>query len=158
MKKFVFGFFLVWILTIVFNSAFAKEITILYTGSTHSMLYPCNCSIETDGGLSRRATLIKQLRKNNPNILVLDSGNFFAGGLMDEYTQNTELNIKRTQDNLKAMELIKYDAVAVGEDEFNFGLDFLKENILKEGMNFLSCNISSASDTELTKKNITLYY
>lgn len=152
MKKFVFGIFLAWILTNVLNSAFAKEITILYTGSTHSMLYPCSCPIESDGGVSRRATLIRQLRKNNSNILVLDSGNFYAGGLMDEYTQNTELNIQRTEVNLKAMELIEYDAVALGEDEFNFGLDFLKENIFKSNLNFLSCNISSTSDTELTKK------
>lgn len=152
MKKFVFGIFLAWILTNVFNSAFAKEITILYTGSTHSMLYPCSCPTEPDGGVSRRATLIRQLRKNNSNILVLDSGNFYAGGLMDEYTQNTELNIQRTEANLKAMELIEYDAVALGEDEFNFGLDFLEENIFKSNLNFLSCNISSTSDTELTKK------
>jgi len=152
MKKFVFGIFFVWILTNVINSAFGKEITILYTGSTHSMLYPCNCPIEPDGGVSRRAALIKQLRKDNPNILVLDSGNFYAGGLMDEYTQDTQLNTQRTEVNLKAMELIKYDAVAIGEDEFNFGLDFLKENILKAKLNFLSCNISITNNGELTKK------
>lgn len=152
MKKFIFGFFFVWILTNIINPAFAKEITILYTGSTHSMLYPCNCPIEADGGVSRRAALIKQLRKNNPNILVLDSGNFFAGGLMDEYTQDARLNMQRTKVNLKAMELIKYDAAALGEDEFNFGLDFLKENIAKTNLNFLSCNISIKNDGELTKK------
>lgn len=152
MKKIIFGFFFVWILINIINSAFAKEITILYTGSTHSMLYPCSCPIEPDGGVSRRATLIRQLRKNNPNILVLDSGNFFAGGLMDEYTQDTRLNMQRTKVNLKAMELIKYDAAALGEDEFNFGLDFLKENIAKISLNFLSCNISIKNDGKLTKK------
>jgi len=42
---------------------YAKEITIIYTGSTHGMVYPCSCPIEPDGGIARRATLVKQLRK-----------------------------------------------------------------------------------------------
>ncbi len=123
--------------------AYAKEITILYTGETHAMLYPCNCPKEPDGGISRRATLIKQIRKNNPHTLVLDSGGFFAGGLLDEYTQNTDLDKERTRVNLKAMGLMQYAAVAVGDDEFNFGREFLEENIAKSNFAFLSCNISA---------------
>jgi len=124
------------------NSVFAKEITILYTGETHAMLYPCNCPIDPDGGVARRATLIKQLRQNNPNTLVLDSGGFFAGGLQDEYTQNVTLDMQRALVNLKAMELMKYDALTIGDDEFNFGREFLEENIMKTNLAFLSCNIS----------------
>ncbi len=120
----------------------AQEITILYTGETHAMLYPCNCPKEPDGGVARRATLIKQLRQNNPNTLVLDSGGFFSGGLQDEYTQNIMLDMQRAQVNLKAMELMQYDALAIGDDEFNFGREFLQDNIMKTNLVFLSCNIS----------------
>jgi len=122
----------------------AQEITILYTGETHAMLYPCNCPKEPDGGVARRAALIKQLKKDNPDTLVLDSGGFFSGGLQDEYTQNTALDMQRAQVNLKAMELMQYDAVAIGDDEFNFGREFLQENIMKTNLVFLSCNISDA--------------
>jgi len=122
---------------------FAEEINILYTGETHAMLYPCNCPIEPDGGVARRATLIKQLRKDNPNTLLLDSGGFFAGGLMDEYTQNIDLDKERTLINLKAMEMMKYDALAIGDDEFNFNKEFLFENIAKSNLAFLSCNLES---------------
>lgn len=135
--SFIFAFCL---LSFAFNS-YATEITILYTGETHAMLYPCNCPKEPDGGIARRATLIKQLRKENPNTLVLDSGGFFAGGLMDEYTQNTELDTQRTLLNLKAMELMKYDAATIGDDEFNFGQGFFLENITKANLNFISSNI-----------------
>jgi len=128
------------------NSVFAKEITILFTGETHAMLYPCNCLKEPDGGVARRATLIKQLRQKNPDTLVLDSGGFFAGGLQDEYTQNVSLDMQRTLVNLKAMELMKYDAVAIGDDEFNFGRDFLEENIRKTNLAFLSSNISEPGE------------
>jgi hypothetical protein len=124
------------------NSVFAKEITILYTGETHAMLYPCNCPKELDGGIARRATLIKELRRENPNTLVLDSGGFFSGGLQDEYTQNTALDMQRARVNLKAMELMQYDALAIGDDEFNFGREFLQDNMMKTNLAFLSCNIS----------------
>jgi len=124
-------------------SCYAKEITILFTGDTHAMIYPCSCPIEPDGGIARRATLIKQLRKDNPNTLLLDSGGFFAGGLVDEYTQNVQLDLQRTAVTLKAMELMKYDAVTIGDDGFNFGRDFLQDAIFKTKITFLSCNIES---------------
>jgi 2',3'-cyclic-nucleotide 2'-phosphodiesterase / 3'-nucleotidase / 5'-nucleotidase len=137
-------FIITLILSVVFLSvcAFAEEITIIYTGETHAMLYPCNCPKEPDGGVARRAALIKQLREKYPASLVLDSGNFFSGGLLDEYTQNTSLDKKRAIINLKAMEIMGYDAVAVGDAEFNFGKEFLLENIDKAQVPFLSCNIN----------------
>ncbi|HLD82848.1 MAG TPA: metallophosphatase, partial [Candidatus Omnitrophota bacterium] len=103
-----------------------------------------NCPKELDGGIARRVTLIKQLKKDNPDTLVLDSGGFFSGGLQDEYTQNTALDMQRALANLKAMELMQYDALAIGDDEFNFGREFLEENIVKANLYFLSCNISDA--------------
>ena len=143
-RKFLLTLFLlVTSCTLLATGIYAKEITILYTGQTHAMLYPCNCPKEQDGGVGRRAALLKQLRKNNPDTLVLDSGGFFAGGLMDEYTQNTELDSQRSKVNLKAMELMQYDAVSIGDDEFNFGKDFLEENLAKTKITFLSCNIKS---------------
>lgn len=126
-----------------YANVYAGEITIIYTGSTHAMLYPCSCPKETDGGVARRATLIKQLRRKYPDALLLDSGNFFAGGLMDEYTQNTQLDTERTSVNLKAMELMKYDAVAVSPDEFNFDYHFFNKKVVGSKLNFLCANINT---------------
>ncbi|MFH0913469.1 MAG: metallophosphatase [Candidatus Omnitrophota bacterium] len=136
-------------------TCYAQDITIIYTGETHAMLYPCSCPKEPDGGIARRATLIKKIRKENPDALLLDSGGFLSGGLMDEYTQNVELDTQRALVNLKAIELMQYDALAIGDDEFNFGRDFLKENTGKANLAFLSCNIftttSSGANTALFK-------
>jgi hypothetical protein len=141
-KKIIATIFLVGISFFVsLELSVAAELTILYTGETHAMLYPCNCPLEPDGGVARRATMIKQLRKDNPGLLLLDSGGFFAGGLMDEYTLNTELDMRRTQVNLGSLSLMKYDALAVGDEEFDFGAEFLEENMNKSGLVFLSCNI-----------------
>ena len=122
-------------------TSYAQELTIFYTGDTHAMLYPCSCPFEPDGGVARRLALLKKLKKDYPGAVVLDSGSFFSGGLKDEYTQGSELDRRRSLVNLKAMELMKYDAVAIGEDEFNFGGEFLQENINKTNLTFLSSNV-----------------
>ncbi len=126
---------------LLLSPAFAKEIAVLFTGDTHAMIYPCSCPVEPDGGVARRGTLIKELRKENPDTILLDSGGFFGGGLVDEYTQNTQLDMQRTAVNVKAMELMRYNAVAIGDDAFNFGREFLQDVISKTKLNFLSCNI-----------------
>lgn len=143
MKKAVWLFFVFFLSLSLSGNLYATEIDILYTGETHAMLYPCSCPKEPDGGIARRATLVKQLRSKNPNTLLLDAGSFFAGGQMDEYTQNTQLDTERTLVNLKAMELMQYDAVTVGDDEFNFGKEFLEEKIAASKIKFLSCNTVS---------------
>jgi hypothetical protein len=127
------------------NDAFAKDVTIVYTGETHAMLYPCHCPIEPDGGIARRSSLIKTLRKTNPDLLFLDSGAFFGGGLMDQNTLNTQLDKERTLINMKAMDIMKYDAVTLSDDEFDFGSDFLLENLSNYKLPVLSCNVSGSA-------------
>ncbi len=123
--------------------AYAKDITLIFTGQTHAMIYPCNCPYEPDGGIARRATLIRQIKKGNPSVLIVDSGSFFAGGAMDEYTQNSELDKERSRINLAAMNIMEYDAAAIASDEFNFGREFLEQNLKGLKLDFLSSNIAS---------------
>ncbi|MFH1441227.1 MAG: hypothetical protein ABIH18_04220 [Candidatus Omnitrophota bacterium] len=133
---------------------FAKDITILYTGETHAMLYMCSCPLHPEGGVTRRATVIDKLRKKNPDTLLLDAGGFFAGGTKDEYAQNSELDKKRSLVNLKAMGLMGYDAVNISDEEFNFGPEFLKDNIEKSGIAFVSCNLKCDKLQPYVIKNI----
>ncbi|MFA4853913.1 MAG: hypothetical protein WC616_01000 [Candidatus Omnitrophota bacterium] len=142
MKKTILFFLLVF-LALSLSNLYAKEAIILYTGQTHAMLYTCNCPIGQDGGVARRSTLVKELRKEYPDLLLLDCGSFTAGGLMDEYTQNSRLDMQRSEINLKAMELMRYDAVGVGPDEFNFGKDFFLKNARKTNPAFLDANLDS---------------
>ena len=125
----------------VFGTPYSKDITLIYSGETHGMIYPCNCPIEPDGGVARRATLVKTLRKEYPDSLLLSTGGSFAGGLPDQYSQNTELDKQRSLINVEARELMKYDAVAVGDDEFNFGKEFLLNIVAKSNIPYLSANV-----------------
>lgn len=134
----IFGF-----LALLVNSLEAKDVTIIYSGQTHAMLYPCSCPIRQDGGIRRRATLVKELRKKYPGMLLVDCGNFTAGGQLDEYTQNTHLDMQRSEVNYQALGLMQYDAVGVGSDEFNFGKDFFLEHAQKAQPAFLSANLDT---------------
>lgn len=120
---------------------FAERITILYSGQTHAALYHCNCPKEPDGGIARRMSKLKELRLENPDLVLVDSGGFFAGGVFDEHSQGVELDKIRNDINLKAMELMNYDALNLGDDEFNFGRDFFLQKLKELKIPFLSANL-----------------
>ena len=119
-----------------------EQLTVVFTGRTHGMIYPCRCPIEPAGGVSRRATVIKELRKKRPLVL-LDAGDIFAGGPMDPYSQGKELDTARSLVNLSAMEIMGYDCVAVGESEFNFGREFFEKTARGSKVPFIACNLAS---------------
>jgi hypothetical protein len=138
--------FRIWLLAAgcwLFSStvSFAEKITILYTGQTHAALYRCPCPKEMDGGVARRMTKVKELRKKNPDTILLDAGGFFAGGMLDEHGLGLELDKARNEINLKALEIMGYDALGIGDDEFNFGKDYLKERIRASKVPFVSANL-----------------
>lgn len=119
----------------------AQEVTIVFTGETHSVLYPCDCPREPDGGVFRRATAIDELRRKSAGLILVESGGFFSGGQHDVYSQNVDLDKKRALAYLKAVDMMGYDALGIGEDEFNFGADFLKEAVKGRNARFLSANL-----------------
>jgi hypothetical protein len=146
MAKRLFLIFLLTSLTVLYfySFLFAEKVVIVYTGDSHGSLYPCRCPKAPNGGIARRATKIKELRAEYTNLLVLDSGNYFAGGMQDIDRSTLELNKIRTKVNLLAMKTIGYDALGIGRDEFNFGKEFLSEIINTIDINFLSCNLDLA--------------
>ena len=135
-------------------SCFAEKITILYTGQTHASLYHCDCPKEPDGGIARRMTKIKELRLENPNLLLVDAGGFFTGGMFDEHSQGVELDKIRNEINLKGLELMAYDAVNVGDDEFNFGKDYLSQKMQELKLPFLSANLKAENASPYLLKKI----
>lgn len=118
------------LLSFVFTNhvLFAQEtdkLVILHTNDLHSRLEGYAPTSEytpyttgddmTEGGFSRLASIIKKEKSENPgNILVLDAGDFLMGTFyhyMEEYNPF----------QLPLMEEMGYDAVALGNHEFDFG-------------------------------------
>jgi hypothetical protein len=120
---------------------FAEEIGLIFTGRTHAMIYPCSCPTDPAGGVSRRASAIKAFAKRKLPYILVDSGDSFAGGLMDQYAQGAELDKERTAVNLKAMEAMGYDCAAIAESELEFGWDFFRKSIAASRVPFVCSNI-----------------
>ncbi|ALS76303.1 hypothetical protein AUC31_14355 [Planococcus rifietoensis] len=79
------------------------ELTIMHTNDTHANL----------DNAPKRATLIKQLRAENTNNLLLDAGDVFSGSLY--------FNIFEGQADLALMNYMQYDAMTFGNHEFDLG-------------------------------------
>ncbi len=79
-------------------------------------------------GLDRAATLIQAIRKDNPNTLLFDNGDTIQGTALADYQATVErVSCDQTLAIFKAMNYLKYDAMSVGNHEFNYGLDFLSQ-------------------------------
>lgn len=113
------------ILTIVLTAtitaaAKGRQLLILHTNDTHSCVIPLNPNLADTmlagrGGFLRRAAMIDQMRKEDKELLLLDSGDFSQGSpyyTMFKGDVETEL-----------MNIMGYDAATIGNHEFDFGLD-----------------------------------
>jgi len=117
------------------NNVSTKIITILHTNDTHSHIdvFP-----EDDGkypnlgGVSRRATLVNAIRKENPNTLLLDAGDIFQGTPYFNY-YGGELEFK-------LMSMLKYDASTIGNHDFDNSIEGLYKQLPHANFNFLSAN------------------
>ncbi|HAJ56690.1 MAG TPA: hypothetical protein DCL35_02845 [Candidatus Omnitrophica bacterium] len=118
--------------------ALAKEVKIVFTGQSYAMLYPCQCPHEPDGGVARRAAMFKKLRSGTPDVVFVEAGSSLASGQQDQYSQNYEADIRRTEVYLKALSLIGYDALLVSSQEYSFGNEFLSRY---KNLPFISSNM-----------------
>ncbi|HOW34916.1 MAG TPA: hypothetical protein PL155_00670 [Candidatus Omnitrophota bacterium] len=140
MKKWFFSITLLLAITFFSQCAYAENITVIYTAGSRAALYPANEGAGPLGGVSRRAGKIKQLRKDFPDLLLIEGGSSFAGAQQDINRVEQNLDASRTLVYLKSLEMMDYDALVIGQDEYNFGDKFLEEVISKMDLTFLSCN------------------
>lgn len=129
--------------------SWAQEIKVVFTGQSYAALYPCSCPVESDGGVSRRASFVKNLRAASPRVLLVDAGNSFASGPSDPNAQNYEADIRRTEVSLSALREMGYDALLAGSQEYAFGEDFLAR--AKEQLPFISSNMEGFSRDSVIK-------
>lgn len=112
-----------------------KHITILHTNDVHSHIEafgpndPRNANM---GGIARRATLIGQIRNENPNTLLLDAGDIFQG--------TPFFNFYGGELEFKLMSMLKYDAATIGNHDFDNGIDGLFAQLPHADFDFISSN------------------
>ena len=112
-----------------------KHLTILHTNDVHSYIdaFPSNHPKNPNmGGVARRATLIESIRKENPNVLLLDAGDIFQGTPYFNY-YGGELEFK-------LMSMMGYDAATMGNHDFDNGIDGFNAQLPHATFNFVSAN------------------
>lgn len=107
----------------------AEKLVILHTNDTHSNLdaFPANHAKFPDmGGVSKRYSILENIRKEEEHVLLLDAGDIFQGTpYFNKFGGVLEM---------KVMSKMGYDAATMGNHDFDAGLDgFLKA---KEFANF----------------------
>lgn len=118
-----------------FKNVNLKHITILHTNDVHSYIDPFPADHPKNpnmGGVARRASLIETIRKENPNVLLLDAGDIFQGTPYFNY-YGGELEFK-------LMSMMKYDVATIGNHDFDNGIDGLYAQFPHKTFDFVSAN------------------
>lgn len=102
------------------NAKKQKQLVILHTNDTHSTIMPINeqmgnKNLAGRGGFLRRVSMVKEQRQQHPGLLLIDSGDFSQGsGYYTLFKGEVEVGL---------MNEMHYDAVTIGNHEFDFGMD-----------------------------------
>ena len=96
-----------------------KELFVLHTSDTHSRIEPVpDASSAPDagkGGVVRRASFVAQFRAEHPDALLFDCGDISQG--------TPYYNLFQGELEVRMMNRMKYDAMTIGNHEFDFGLE-----------------------------------
>lgn len=116
-------------------------LTLLATTDLHGNVYPFDYlrNAPADRGLAKIATLVKQIRAEQKNVLLLDCGDTIQGTQLAYYDARKQPG--RPNTTIAAMNALGYDAMAVGNHEFNFGLDVLWKAKRESRFPWLSANL-----------------
>lgn len=112
-----------------------RRLTILHTNDMHSRIEPFpegGGQWAGLGGMARRSALIADVRAQEPNVLLLDSGDIWQG--------TPYFNFFQGELEYKLMSRMKYDASTFGNHDFDNGLAGLQKQLPNAGFPFLIAN------------------
>ena len=127
------------------------SITLLGTTDLHGNLFPIDYyqNRTANRGLAKVATLIKLVRSTEKNVLLLDSGDTIQGTPLAHHFARVDTS--KPNPTIAAMNALRYDAMAVGNHEFNFGLPNLMRAKREATFPMLGANILSDAPRTATE-------
>jgi 2',3'-cyclic-nucleotide 2'-phosphodiesterase (5'-nucleotidase family) len=116
------------------------HVVILGTTDMHGRVFPIDYYTNKydNVGITKVATLVKEARKTDPNLLLVDSGDTIQGTPL-EYFHNKRNNTP-PDPMMLAMNALHYDSMTVGNHEYNFGLKVLEKARNEAKFPWLSAN------------------
>jgi len=125
---YLFCFSLLWITAL---AAQTDSWDILFFSNINGVVKNCGCGNPALGGLARIITKVKQERKQNPKIVVLDGGDYYNSYSYPEIDQAVS----------EMYHLLQPDIIVPGEQEMIEGLSFFKQTLLAVSTHYLASNM-----------------
>ncbi len=163
MKK-ISSFFLLFLFAVTISFGQEKKFTLLHTSDEHSTLTPIPLTDynkeqnnPTLGGFARLATKVQQIKtaKGTEPVLLLSAGDIMGGSPF------AWLILNKKSYEINIMQKIGYDAMAIGNHEFDYGPDILAEYFSRAGyqgaqpqMAIINSNLNIPDAASLKKINI----
>ena len=128
-----------------------RRVTILYTNDFHSAFDPIPAywlkGSPKLGGAAQLSTLINQIRKRERNVFLFDTGDMFTGMLS---------NLTRGEALMEMMAAMNYDAMAIGNHEFDYGSDNFEKQMYRVPFPVLGANIFYKGTTHRYSRPYTI--
>ncbi|GAK05717.1 2',3'-cyclic-nucleotide 2'-phosphodiesterase [Geomicrobium sp. JCM 19037] len=142
------------------DSEDTTTLSILGTTDIHAHLMPYDYMNDEEDqtiGLSKVHTLVEEAREEFEHTMLIDNGDTIQGSILGDMPAQIEpLEEDETHIIMDAMNEMDYDAAALGNHEFNFGLDFLDETIADADFPWLSANVVEPGTEDLCMNRIRL--
>lgn len=143
MKKYFL--LLSFLFSLVLTLQAGTPLVLLHTNDTHSQLEPYRSDDKYNAnmaGIVRRAALIRAVRAKEPNVLLVDAGDFVQG--------TPYFNLFHGNAEIALMNKLGLDAITLGNHEFDNGIPFLAKMLKKAKFKVVSSNYD-LSETPLKK-------
>ena len=122
--------------------SFAQDLVILHTNDSHSQIMPQTSGKEKNlGGYERREAYIKEAKKEYPNLLLLDAGDFSQG--------TPYFTLFKGDAEIELMNALGYQAAVVGNHELDNGQEELARRIKNANFPILCANYEFDEDSPL---------
>ena len=134
-----------------------KHLTILGTSDMHGNIWGFSYednSETTNNGMARLYTYIQQVRAEDPNTILIDAGDDIQGTIMtdDLYNKTPE----EPHPVITAMNYMGYDAMTLGNHEFNWGIPTMQTILGQASFPVLAANVTDAQGEPVTGAGWTI--
>ncbi len=129
----------------------SRHVVILATSDMHANVwgYAYEDNAETkNNGMARLYTYIQKMREENPDLILVDAGDDIQGTIMSDDIYNKSPD--EPHPVMAAMNAMKYDAMTVGNHEFNWGIPSMMKILGQAEFPILAANVTDKDGNYLT--------